>query len=155
MLLSKNAQGIHYASIEKYGVIRDTRLPVAGYVPLKNIVAELRQRRPGTQAARQALPDNGACGLSGVHIATFCQRLEYRRLAGPWAACNDKAKVNHFSTQVRSPNNLLSDKYVAISNIAGYDAKNSGEELPLPTDPTPPLKTHGSVSGSVTATVNV
>src|SRR5262249_30070319 len=33
------------------------------------------------------------------------QSPEYRRLAGPWTACNDKAKVGHFfSTQVSSPN---------------------------------------------------
>ena len=46
MLLSKNAQGIHDASVEKHGVISDTCLPVAGYIPMKNLVAELRQRRP-------------------------------------------------------------------------------------------------------------
>src|SRR5262249_13501333 len=103
MLLIKNAEGMHDASVENHGVICGTHLPVAGDIPLKNLYAELRQRRPGTQAARQALPDNGACGLSGTHISTFCQRMEYRRLAGPWATCNDKAKVDHFSTQVRSP----------------------------------------------------
>src|SRR4030095_9590949 len=44
---------------------------------------------------------------------------------------------------IMQANNLLSDKYVAISNITGYYAKNSGEELPLPTDPTPPSRRTG------------
>jgi hypothetical protein len=83
MLLIKNVQGIHYASVEKHGVSSDRSLPVVGYIHMKNIVAELLQRRPGTQAARQALSDNGACGLSGIHISTCCQRIEYRRLPGP------------------------------------------------------------------------
>jgi hypothetical protein len=52
MLWLKNAQGIHYSSVEKHVVIRDTCLPVGGYIPMKNIVTELLQRRPGTQAAR-------------------------------------------------------------------------------------------------------
>src|SRR5262249_59100590 len=108
MLLRKNAQGIHYASVEKHGVIRDTSLPVAGDIPMQNLVAELRQWRPGTQATRQALSDNGTCRLSGIHISPCCQRIEYCRLAGPWAACNDKAQVSHFSLQsLRSPDHSL------------------------------------------------
>jgi len=50
LLLIKNAQSIHDTSVEKHGVIRDTGLPVANDIPLKNLVAELRQRRPGRQA---------------------------------------------------------------------------------------------------------
>ena len=33
--------------------------------------------------------------------------------------------------------------------------QNSGEELPLPSGPIPALKTHGSISGSVTTTVTI
>jgi hypothetical protein len=53
-----------------------------------------------------------------------------------------------------TPNNLLSDKYVAISNIAGYYANMRVRNFPYPLVPLPP-KTHGSVSGSVTKTVTL
>jgi hypothetical protein len=43
-MLNQTADGINY------------------YIHMKDFVAELLQRRPWTQAARQALPDNGAWG---------------------------------------------------------------------------------------------
>src|SRR5262245_54238676 len=75
IMLNHTVEGINYSSIEKHGVTSDTNLPVAGYIHMKDFSAELLQRRPWTQAARQALPDNGAWGISGIKISTFCQSI--------------------------------------------------------------------------------
>src|SRR5262249_53410282 len=108
-LFIKNAQGLHQASGEKHRVLCGTRPPVADDSPLTYLVAERRQRGPGAQAARQALLDNGACGLRGMRVSTCCQRPDDRRLPGPWAACHDKAQVGHTSLQVLAV--LIIDSY--------------------------------------------
>src|SRR5215510_1251260 len=57
----------------------------------------------------------------------------------------------HSSRCAQPPNNLLSDKDVAISNIAGYCDKSRVRNCPCPLVPLLSFKTHGSVSGRVSA----
>jgi hypothetical protein len=55
---------------------------------------------------------------------------------------------------LREPNNLLSDKYVAISHSAGYGATRRVRNC-LAHWTHFPLKMRGSVSGSATTTVTI
>src|SRR5215469_2395768 len=104
MLLIKNDQGINDVPVEKHGVICNRPLPVAGDIPLKHLVAELRPWRPGTQAARQALLGNGACGLSGTIYPRSASASSIVVLPAPGSPVMTKRRLVISSTQVRSPN---------------------------------------------------